>query len=272
MAIQLWRSYGAYYRGLKKKVVLALLLSVVQAAATFPVPVLVREIFNRILPSKNFHELVLISALAFALYTLGNGVYLLNRHLTLRATKVAIQRFRNDLLDKIYRMPRLLFTESDHGKLHTHIVQDTERVDVMSNALLTQLIPSSIVFLGLSLLLFYLDWVLALLFFAAAPLLYLAGQALRGEVRRRVRNFHLDFEKFSKGILFVLKRMDLTKAQSAEETEIRRQRAQIDDLRRTSGAMAWLMAAFGLIQNTLTAFAGILILVVGGCVVMRVWD
>jgi ABC-type bacteriocin/lantibiotic exporter with double-glycine peptidase domain len=63
--------------------------------------------------------------------------------------------------------------------------------------------------------------------------------------------------------------MDLTRIQTAEPFESGRQKNRIEELRVTSGSMAWLESAYGLAQSTISAVGSILILIVGGVAVGR---
>jgi ABC-type bacteriocin/lantibiotic exporter with double-glycine peptidase domain len=65
-------------------------------------------------------------------------------------------------------------------------------------------------------------------------------------------------------MLFVLQMMDLTRIQSAEHFETERQRKNFEELRLTSGHMAWLRSAYSLVQNTIVASSGVVIMTVGG--------
>jgi ABC-type bacteriocin/lantibiotic exporter with double-glycine peptidase domain len=144
------------------------------------------------------------------------------------------------------------------------MVQDTERLDIMTNALFAQLIPALCISFVLSAVLVYLNWFLFLVMICVFPFLFSLSKAIGRTAREKTYTFHRSFETFSKGILFVLQMMDLTRLQSAEEFEIARQRGNLEELRLTSGRMAWLRTAHVLTQNTLIAVLGVLILIVGG--------
>ena len=68
-------------------------------------------------------------------------------------------------------------------------------------------------------------------------------------------------------MLFVLRHMDLTRVQTAEDQEIRRQTGILSELRTRTGKMAFIYAVHGNVQSILTGLSGIIILVVGGITV-----
>ncbi len=258
-----WKDYAAYYRGLRGKLTLALILAITQAALLAPVALLTKKAFDQLMPQGQFASLLQISAVMLVLYLTSHSLSLYNRFLCLQITKRAVQGLRNDLIDKIYALSRHFFTKGDHSRIHSAIVYDTERVDVLTNAIISLFLPAAAIAIGLCAVLASLDPLLFLVALASVPPLFWLANRLSRKVQARVRIFHRDFEDFSSGIQFAIKRADLTRAQAAEESEIQRQKGIVDKLRRTSGTMAWMMSAFSSIQNSLVAMIGILILVAG---------
>ncbi len=264
MNLPVWRHYSKFYRGSYGILVFSLFLAIVELVLVFPVIYLVGYAFDKVLPAGHFSLLLWIGIGMLGLTLANSAANLWVRYLTLKVTKQAIRDYRDELLNRIFAFSRSFYGEMDSARLHSIIVQDTERVDIMSNALLSQVIPALIVSTGVGLLLLYLNWSLFLILLILTPLLYFVGKRLGKKVRERTRIFHRSFEAFSKGILFVLESMDLTRIQTAEEFELQRQRRQFDEVQMTSGSMAWLQTAYGLLQNTILAVAGVLILIIGG--------
>ena len=108
-----------------------------------------------------------------------------------------------------------------------------------------------------------LNFRLACFLFLVMPvlLLVIAGSA---KVKVLVNRNRQSFTRFSAGVQFMLQRIDLTRYQSAEDFERRRQERHIEALRDDSEKMAWLQTAYSLAQNSAVMFAGTVILVMGG--------
>ena len=269
MNTQAWRYYSRFYKTERLSLLLTLLLSIGQSLLNVPILLLVRYAFDDVLPSGELSLLAVIGVATILLYLISGGATLYTRHLVLRISKLAIQRLRDEILQKFYTLPRAYYGEADRSRLHTVVVQDTERVDIMTNALVAQLAPSLIVALVLSLILIYLNWPLFLLMAAIFPILLVVSRSLGSLVSRQTYAFHRSFETFSKGMLFVLQMMDLTRLQSAEDLEMQRQRQHLEDVRLTSGQMAWLRTAYGVIQSTIVATSVVIILIAGGAAIAR---
>jgi ABC-type multidrug transport system fused ATPase/permease subunit len=265
--LQPWRYYGQFYRGAYKIVPLSVASGIGQSLILLPIAFLVTRIFDHMLPTRDFRGLVTLALLMLGLYLLSGSAGLVTQYLTLRVTQQATQRLREHLLDHLYGLSRAFLTGIDSTQLHDTVVQDSQRVDIMSTALLAQFLPATLTSLTLAGVLLYLNPLLFLIMLCVGPLLLLVTKLAATRYIRMVREFYRSFGAFSAGILFVLQMMDLTRVQTARETEVERQQARIGDLRTTSSSMIWLQAVLSQIQKTVIAISGIIILIVGGSAV-----
>ena len=259
-----WQDYARFYQRSHRALIFTVLVSVGQSLLVLPIAMLVRYAFDKVIPNRDSGLLVLIGASILLLYVANAGVTLWARRRFLSLTKMAIRRLREELLGKLYTLSRAYYTVVDRSKLHASIVQDSDRLDAMSNALVAQLIPAIVTSVALSIVLTFLNWLLFLVLMGVTPLLFLANARIGGRLRESVKTFYRSFQTFSKGTLFVLQMMDLTRIQSGERFELERQKKHLEDLRLTSAATAWLSAALGLFQYTAIISSGIIILIIGG--------
>ncbi len=262
-----WRYYAGYYRGRVRSLVGIVLASLASSALILPLILLVQFIFDRVLPQRDFKLLAICATTMFVATLASNLCTLWARRTSLRVTKTVIGEMRNELIAQLYRLSRRFFDEKDRMELHTVIVQDTERLDVMTNSLICDIMPAAAMTVVVSAVLLQLNWPLFLVVLAIAPLVYLANRFLGRRLQRLVSRFRRSFESFSRGVLFVLQALDLTRAHSAEPLEMKRQREFVDDLRQTSAEMAWFDTLYSSIQTTLSLFTTLLVLIVGGIAV-----
>jgi ATP-binding cassette subfamily B protein len=183
---------------------------------------------------------------------------------TLTTTKIVVANIRYDLLSHLYALSRSFYGDGDRGALHATIVQNTERLDMMSNAIVTKMLPSLLAGGSLSAVLIWLNWRLFLVVLVIAPLFLVMNRILGKRVKTAARALRRSFETFSKGVLFVTESIDLTRAQTAEKLELKRQWKHIEDLRVKSGRFAWIDTAYGLVQSNLAILASVIVLMAGG--------
>jgi ABC-type multidrug transport system fused ATPase/permease subunit len=240
---------------------------VLQALVLLPIPLIVQRAFDVAIPAGAPGPLIALGGAAMALYLAAGAATLLTRHVVLRHSKLAIRALREAAIRKLYEVSRGFMLKREPGDLHDRVVHESERVDIMTNAVLAEFGPAAAVATGLGLVLIWLNWRLFLLTLALTPLILAGGRLLGPPVRRSAQAFHKAFERFSQGIFHVLRARDLTVMRAAESWELARQRERLEALRRTSERMSWLVTAYGIVQQSSVAAASLVVLVVGGAAV-----
>lgn len=262
-----WQYYCRLYKGSYHLLVLSIVASIAQSAALFPILLLVRYGFDVLIPGKKISLLVFVGIAIFSLYIINIGMTLWIRYIILKITKESIQLFRVELLKKFYAFSRSYYGKADRSQLHSIVVQDTRRLDIMSNALIGQAVPSILIALTLSAVLAFYNWYLLLLLVCLFPFSYFLSRVIGLRVKRSVKLCHQNFEMFSKGMLFVLQKMDFTRIQASEDYEMLKQSKFMNDECRASSTMAWLQALYTRGNNLIVASSGVILLIAGGSAV-----
>ncbi len=264
-----WRGLAVCYRGDRWNLLLYVVVASAQSLLVLPTLWLVRMVFDVAIPSGRIDLLLWIGAGLLAFRLLNSAILLGLRALILRIIKRAMAALRGDLLRTLYGLSWEFYANSDTSRLQTRIVQDSERVDAMSNALLSVLMPALFSGLSLALVLLWLNWWLLLLGTSVLPLAWLAGSLTGRLVKRRVLIFQRAYEAYSKGVQFVLRYLDLTRLVGFEAGELERQRGLVQALRHRSEAMAMSYAVHNQVQANVTGLAGLVILIAGGTAIAR---
>ena len=142
MRLKTWREFARFFSDSKRLLFGSLVVSLAQAALLAPIALLVKQMFDTTVPNGDTGAVIWAGATILALYLGSAALGLWTRHSTVKSTKDAVTRLRCDLLERIYELPRVYFDRRSLGQLHSTIVQDSERVDVMSNMLVAQLLPA----------------------------------------------------------------------------------------------------------------------------------
>jgi len=264
-----WRYFGSCYRGKLRVLLFYAAVATGQSLLVLPVLLLIRRAFDVVIPQRQVSSLILIGVAILAIRLANSAVSLWLRAAHVKVIKEAVRRLREDLLTRLYLFSRAWHTRLDWKTTHAQIVQDTERLDNMSNHVVATLLPALFTTLALLVLLAFLNWVLLLVIVALVPLLLLTIRVTGGVVKRRVFVFQRAFERFSYGIFFVLQQMDLTRAQSFEAEELERRQGELHQLRDAGQRMAFIYAVHGQLQSMVVTTCGVVILVVGGTAVAR---
>ena len=264
-----WLYYLEYYKPYYRKIISIVFITVAASILILPIAFIVRTIFDQHIPTGNYHSLILSALIILLLQLFSSSLLFLINYLTLKLTKHNITLLRKTIIKKLYDLSFAYYSKSDIGQLQTVVVQDTERIDIMSNALISSILPSVLVLCFLIPVLIYLNIYLFIVLLFLFPLFYLIIRKLGGKVRSRIASYQGAFAKYNKGILFLIESIDLTRSQTAEKFDINQQHKKIDELKLKSFGMAWLSTAYRLLQEGLLSFVSILILIICGVAVLN---
>lgn len=256
----LWR----HLREFRFRLVGCVLLALVQSVNLMPVAWLVRRAFDRLIPARDSRGLMMLGAELLALIVVANVLTLTTRFASLRTTKRAIANMRSELVVRCYALPRAYYDTADRDRLHNLLVEDTQLVDVMLNALVANSLPSLVLSAALAAMLALLNWRLFLVLMIVFPVLLIVNRDLTARVKALVQSNREAFVDFSSGAHFLLTKMDLTKTHGVEEFELQNQRRKIDALRDVSGRMAWNNAVLSISHASIVTVGTLVILVAGG--------
>lgn len=267
--MRIWRAFSRLIDGSAHLAALGLGLSVAQALALVPIALLIRTAFDDAIPSGNSGQLIALGGGILGLYVLSLAFGLAGRYAVLRVTKPAVARVRLELLDHVIWLPSSFYDSTDSSRLHSLIVQDTERLDTMAKFLLAVVIPS----LGTAALLLAslvaIQPILLAILLVAIPLLFGVSRLLRGPLRRRVRVWQEASDAFSSNVLAALRSASLIKVRTAEEQALEEGMARAEELAAAGQRISWVQQAYALIQVALGGVAGVIVLIGGGLAVLH---
>lgn len=253
----------------KRSVILSIFLSITQSISLLPLGLIVQYLFDHVHDKADLNALLKGILVSIILILFNTVVVLYNKHISLTLIKSYISDIREKLIYKLLFLNAHFYVSEDLDKIHSQIVQDTERLDNMAAALLTQLIPSVVVIIGLSGVLIYLNFSLYTLLLVFLPILYLVGAFLSEKMKLSIHDYHEDFAKFSAGVTFILKFYDLIKNSSAEMKEYSKQNSILKSVQKLSKSVAWNANTFNTIQGNLIIIGGFVVLLLGGYQVMN---
>jgi ABC-type bacteriocin/lantibiotic exporter with double-glycine peptidase domain len=266
--VRIWSAFSRLIAGSRRLAGWSLGLSVATSAALIPIALLVRTAFDQAIPDGDSGELILLGAGILALYVLSLALGLLGRYVVLKVTKPAVARVRDELIEHVIWLPSSYYDSTDSGRLHSLIVQDTERLDTMAKYLLAVVIPSFGTAVILLASLVAIQPLLVVVLAVTIPLLILLSRLLRGRLQERVRRWQEASDSFSASVLSSLRSAALIKVRTAEEQVIAEGSARAADLAGAGQEIGWLQQAYGLTQVALGGVAGVIVLIGGGLAVV----
>jgi ABC-type bacteriocin/lantibiotic exporter with double-glycine peptidase domain len=258
------RRYARLFGHARRLLITSLLVSLLQSALLIPIPLVIKHVFDVDLRRPHAGAMVLQGAIVLCLYLASAGLGLWTRYAVLDATKRSIAVLRGGLLKKLYELPRAFHDRHDAGELHATIVQDSERLDMIANAVVGLMLPAAIVAAGLAAVALAFNPLLFAVLACALPPMVLLSRAMSHRLRARTRRWQTAFDLFSAQTQLALRTRTLAEVRAAEELELGARRKQVGDLSTAGLQMAWRQSAWGIGQGAIVAAAGVVVLVVGG--------
>jgi ABC-type multidrug transport system fused ATPase/permease subunit len=265
---QAWREYLRLYRGRWPAIAMSVVVSVIPSVLLALAAMLVRRVFDVALVGKDETQLVVLVCAIVALQLAAQALLLVGRSVVLHVTKGAVAELRHALMDTLLVTSRQYLDSRKTSDLHSLIVDDSERVDVMSNAGIATLLPALASTLALTALLFSISVKLTAILLLFVPIAFLVTRTIEEKTRQSVRMFHDSYRRFSGGTATVVRLLDLTRIQAAEEAERSGSVARIAELRGSSTRMAWLQTAMAVVHQSVLASGVAVALLAGGVMVI----
>lgn len=262
-----WSWYLAHLRPSRSALALLVLAGMVLALGNLPVLWLIRRALDVAIPAADIAGLVWIGAAILAVRLLVAGFTLaLARPLAQRLRAVTAD-MRKTMLAGLYGLDWATRAQLDGARAQGRIVHDSERVEQMSHALFTGLLPSLAPLLVFTLVMVSLSWQLALLVLLVAPLLRLFSWVTTRQLKQAIGQYQSAFERFHVASQRALTLLPVARMQASEAPVLARHGAETSNLARAGTLMVTASA-----RNTQTiamasALVAVLVLVVGGIAV-----
>ena len=168
----------------RMRLFLAMLCMLVMAVATSATAFLVKPVLDDIFFNKNIQMLTLIPVAVIVIYLLrGFGMYG-QEYLMSYVGQGIIRRLRNMLYDHIQDLPLSFFHAEKTGVLMSRITNDVNIIKSMVSTAVTSVLRDCFTIIGLTGVIFYRDWKLALYAIIILPVAFLPIVQFGRRVRR----------------------------------------------------------------------------------------
>lgn len=265
----LLRWYLLRFRGDYHRILLGVLLTILQSCALLPIPIILKHIIDSNLPRKDLHGLLISGAAAIGFYLLNSIFGFGGRSLTLLSTKKVTESLRARLCMQLQQMSLSFYDRERASELHARIVIDTERIDVMGNAIVVHGLSSVIMFVLALGILSYLNFKLFIISLSLLPIYYLTQRLIRPKIRESNKSFRNMMEGMSSDINDLLQSIRLVKQFAREKHEQARAENRFRQVTRSALYMTILDSFYNNLMAWLTNSATILIYVVGGILLIK---
>ncbi len=189
------RRFGRYVSPYRRSLGAALALLFTAGALDLVGPYLTKQAIDEAIPSGDESALIRIAALFIGALLLGFlATYVQN--LIMTHTGQAIMRdLRRDLFRHLSRMGLRWFDRNPLGRIVTRVTSDVETLNELLTAGIVTIIADLVTLIGITVILFWMNWQLAAMTFLVMPVLVFASVLFRRAARR---GFDLTREKVAR--------------------------------------------------------------------------
>ncbi|MFB3880677.1 MAG: ABC transporter ATP-binding protein [Armatimonadota bacterium] len=245
--------YARPYRG---RLSLIMVLMVCGTAVGLAPPLLTKYLVDDVLvPRRNFHLLFILVAGLASTSILSTAMDIWRGRLSAWLGGRISFDLRAELYERLQWLSMRYYDKHPTGALISRLTQDSGGVQDLLAFALPMIISSVIQIIGVGVVLFSLNWKLAILALLPVPLLLMLSHSLWRRLRKAWHSFWYRWGRFHTLVNDALNRVKVTKAFSQQPSEILRYSGRNDDLRfaavlaeQTSATMfpiMWLVVGSG---------------------------
>ena len=221
--MRLWRERGQTY---KREFGFAFLLMAVVSASAAAYPALIRHVFEvlgRDNISSTWHEFILVIPPLIIAITLikGAAMYFQVREIT-KLALVITASLQKSISAHLIRADLALVTSKPSGEFVSRIMNDTQLVREAIIRLANNLVRDALTILVLVFMLFWFEWILALVVLLIYPLALRSIIAIGRRQRRQSKQFQEDLADTTSSLTEVLQGSRMIRAYALEEHEMKR--------------------------------------------------
>lgn len=245
-----WRAYWALFKAERSILALSISAALGKAAALAYLTLALRGFLDSVM-AQNSAQAIRNGAIAVAMVCLASLLAFLATQATVALTHPVAMRLRLQLSKRVLAMETDAARGIGAAGLHSAVVRDTERIELMSFTLIGLALPAGLAILALTALLLRISPLFGLTCAFAAAGIFALSKILRRLTTPAIRRFQQASAAFSRSSLLMIHRLDLAHEFAAEDLELEAQADKARDLDRASRRSVWQVAAVGEAHATL---------------------
>jgi ATP-binding cassette subfamily B protein len=176
----------------KAKLIAIVLLVVMTSALTIVGPLLIQIALDDYIMPGIFEGLINIIFLMIGAYGLSAVLTLVQTFIMVEVSQIVVKDLRRDLFSKLQTLSLRFFDSKSKGDLMSRLTNDIENINTTLSQGITQLVASLLTVVGVAIMMFILNWRLAIVSVITVPLIYtitrLIGKYTRKSFREKQKN------------------------------------------------------------------------------------
>ncbi|NSW57675.1 MAG: ABC transporter ATP-binding protein [Armatimonadetes bacterium] len=262
---RLWQ----YLRRYRSSLLLVAALVAVSTVLTLINPYLISRAIDRCIIPREMDALARIVALMIGIHILSAVTTWLQTVMMIRVSQSTLRDIRGDIFRTIQTLPLRFFDRQTHGEIMSRLTNDTEAVNQALAQTVTQLMSSVLSVVGAICFMFALNWRMALVTLATAPLAFLFSHVIAAASRRKFRERQADLGDLNGLIEENITGQRVVKAFAREQRAIQDFDRANEKLRRSATAAGMISGVMGPAMNLARNITFAVLATAGGWIVLH---
>lgn len=258
------RRLFSYVKRYRTRVVIAVVVLLATSAADLAGPVITKTAIDHYVLTRQASGLLGAVLLYLGVLLVGMGLRYLQTYLTGVLGQLVMYDIRTQMFRRVQSLSLSFFDRNPVGRLVTRLTNDVDTLNELMTSGLVALIGDGFTLVGITALLLWLNWRLALITFLVMPVLFFVMRRMQGAMRDTYRAVRVRLARINAFIAENVNGMHVVQVFNREQRNFN----EFDHLNREykNAAMQSLFyfAIFGPIVNVLNAVAVALIIWYGG--------
>lgn len=172
------KTFSSLAGGEFSKLIVAIFAVLINSGATIITPFIISIAIDDYISTKNLSGLNMILLTLLIMYFVVMVVSYLQTRLVGQVSQRVLYKLREKLFGHLQDLPVSFFQQNKAGDVITRINSDTEKINNFLSGSIFQFVSSFVVFIGIGIFIFFLNWQLALMVWSAVILLAIVSQTI----------------------------------------------------------------------------------------------
>ena len=227
------RQFLRLLRPLWVSVVSAILTLIVLTGVNMMTPILIGSVFSRVFPERNWALLWMILGGLALLFLVRNILFYYSKSVAGRVGEEVCFSLRTQLFECLQQKSLIYTRTQNPGKLSSKVMNDSLKIQEFIQGVLPKCIQSALMFIGVMVMIYVLNWQLALASTFVLPLHVMAYRYFGARIKQASRQSRESIDFAAGNIVESLVGVEVVKGFSGEERESRAFKEAIDSSRRS---------------------------------------
>ncbi len=232
MSVGEWEFYRIFSR-YKGRLFMCGAMMVALTGINIVIPLMVGMVFDKVFPEKNWNLLWIILGILLAAYLGRNLFYFLTKYLSASVGENLCFELRSNLFQKIQQISLRYHKANNPGQLSSRVMSDTSVIQQFIQSHLPKIVQSALLFVGLLVTMFFINWQLAGVAAIILPFQVLTFNQFKNSIKEANRDAQAHLAGATGNLFERFLGMEVVKGFGAEERERRSFEQAIDHSRRS---------------------------------------